>query len=75
MPLYLFTVPAISLLLVPIEHTSRPEKMDETDETSVWDGVREMIKAAQERGSDPLLWAMQLSSDLHSAEVSMPSVV
>lgn len=48
--------------------------MDEEEERSVWDGVREMTTAAQEKGSDPLLWAMQLSSDLHSAEVSMPSV-
>ncbi|KAF3457211.1 hypothetical protein FNV43_RR01868 [Rhamnella rubrinervis] len=75
-PRYLFTISVISLLIVPItsKHTARPEKMDEKEERSVWDGVTEMTKAAQEKGKDPLLWAMQLLSDLHSAEVSMPSV-
>ncbi|KAI3449600.1 hypothetical protein Pfo_006265 [Paulownia fortunei] len=40
----------------------------------LWDGVLELTKAAQERGTDPLMWAMQLSSSLTAAGVSMPSV-
>ncbi|XP_073066110.1 mediator of RNA polymerase II transcription subunit 33A-like isoform X1 [Primulina eburnea] len=39
-----------------------------------WDGVLELTKAAQERGTDPLIWVMQLSSSLNAAGVSMPSV-
>ncbi|PIN18180.1 hypothetical protein CDL12_09148 [Handroanthus impetiginosus] len=38
------------------------------------DGLLELTKAAQERGTDPLIWAMQLSSRLNAAGVSMPSV-
>lgn len=43
---------------------------------SVWDSVIDLTKEAQEKGSDPLLWAMQLSSYLNSAgvSVSLPSV-
>lgn len=40
----------------------------------VWDNVLEITKIAQDRGSDPLLWAVQLSSSLNSAGVSLPSV-
>ncbi|KAG8389380.1 hypothetical protein BUALT_Bualt02G0223200 [Buddleja alternifolia] len=43
-------------------------------EQRLWDGVLEMTKAAQERGTDPLIWAMQLSSSLAAAGVSLPSV-
>lgn len=43
-------------------------------EKSVWDGVKEITEVAQEKGRDPLLWATQVSSDLHSADVSLPSV-
>lgn len=39
----------------------------------VWDNVMEVTKVAQEKGSDPLLWAVQLSSSLNSAGVSLPS--
>ncbi|KZV32401.1 mediator of RNA polymerase II transcription subunit 33A-like [Dorcoceras hygrometricum] len=39
-----------------------------------WDGILELTKAAQERGTDPLIWVMQLSSSLNAAGVSMPSV-
>ncbi|KAK4418241.1 Mediator of RNA polymerase II transcription subunitA [Sesamum alatum] len=39
----------------------------------LWDGVLELTKASQERGTDPLMWAMQLSSSLTAAGVSMPS--
>lgn len=41
---------------------------------AVWDSVMEITKMAQERGSDPLLWAVQLSSCLNSAGVALPSV-
>ncbi|KAL5849677.1 hypothetical protein ACOSQ4_007690 [Xanthoceras sorbifolium] len=40
----------------------------------VWDNVVEITKAAQEKGSDPLLWAVQVSSSLNSAGVCLPSV-
>ncbi|KAL3644849.1 hypothetical protein CASFOL_010029 [Castilleja foliolosa] len=40
----------------------------------VWNGVLELTMAAQERGTDPLIWATQLSSSLTAAGVSMPSV-
>ncbi|KAL6971431.1 Mediator of RNA polymerase II transcription subunit 33A [Sarracenia purpurea var. burkii] len=40
---------------------------------SIWDSILEITKAAQEKGSDPLLWAIQLSSNLNSAGVSLPS--
>lgn len=39
----------------------------------MWDGVLELTKAAQEKGTDPLIWAMQLSSNLTAARISMPS--
>ncbi|XP_044484283.1 mediator of RNA polymerase II transcription subunit 33A-like isoform X2 [Mangifera indica] len=39
----------------------------------VWDSVVEITKVAQFKESDPLLWAMQLSSSLNSAGVSLPS--
>ncbi|KAH7522398.1 hypothetical protein FEM48_Zijuj07G0134100 [Ziziphus jujuba var. spinosa] len=42
--------------------------------TSLWDSVMELTKVAQQKGSDPLLWAVQLSSNLSSAGVSLPSV-
>ncbi|XP_024981097.1 mediator of RNA polymerase II transcription subunit 33A-like [Cynara cardunculus var. scolymus] len=41
--------------------------------TNMWDGVMEMIKSAQNKGVDPLMWAVELSSTLLSAGVSMPS--
>lgn len=41
---------------------------------SVWDSVLEITKVAQHKGTDPLLWVIQLSSNLNSAGVSLPSV-
>lgn len=43
------------------------------NEHSLWDTVLEMTKAAQERNIDPLVWAVQLTSTLNSAGVSLPS--
>ncbi|KAL8530710.1 hypothetical protein ACS0TY_007664 [Phlomoides rotata] len=40
----------------------------------LWDGVLEQTKVAQERGTDSLMWSMQLSSSLTAAGVSIPSV-
>lgn len=40
----------------------------------LWDGVLELTKSAQEKNSDPLLWAVQLSTSLSSAGVVLPSV-
>lgn len=41
--------------------------------SSLWDSVLELTKLAQNKGSDPLLWAIQLSSDLNSSGVPLPS--
>lgn len=41
--------------------------------SSLWDGVVELTKAAQEKGSDPLVWAIQVNSNLNSAGESVPS--
>ncbi|XP_027097216.1 mediator of RNA polymerase II transcription subunit 33A-like [Coffea eugenioides] len=40
---------------------------------SPWEGVMELTKSAQDRNMDPLMWAMQLSSTLTSAGLSVPS--
>ncbi|XP_021279596.1 mediator of RNA polymerase II transcription subunit 33B [Herrania umbratica] len=40
----------------------------------VWESVLEQTKSAQDKNSDPLLWAVQLSSSLNSAGVSLPSI-
>ncbi|KAI7755503.1 hypothetical protein M8C21_031677 [Ambrosia artemisiifolia] len=39
----------------------------------MWDRVLEMTKSAQNKGVDPLMWSLELSSTLLSAGVSMPS--
>lgn len=38
------------------------------------EGVAEMTKVAQQKGSDPLLWALQMYSNLNSAGESLPSL-
>ncbi|XP_038876267.1 mediator of RNA polymerase II transcription subunit 33A-like isoform X2 [Benincasa hispida] len=43
-------------------------------QNSLWDRVTELTKVAQQKGVDPLLWAIQLSSNLNSAGVALPSV-
>ncbi|GMH20018.1 hypothetical protein Nepgr_021859 [Nepenthes gracilis] len=43
-------------------------------DSSIWENAIEQTKAAQEKGSDPLLWAIQLYSNLSSAGVSIPSI-
>ncbi|XP_048497254.1 mediator of RNA polymerase II transcription subunit 33A isoform X3 [Beta vulgaris subsp. vulgaris] len=45
-----------------------------TMEKSVWDTVIDLTKTAQEKGSDPFFWAIQISSNLSSANVSLPSI-
>lgn len=39
-----------------------------------WTGVIELTKMAQHRSTDPLTWAVQLSSTLSSAGESLPSI-
>ncbi|KAF7837224.1 mediator of RNA polymerase II transcription subunit 33A [Senna tora] len=39
-----------------------------------WDEVVELTKAAQEKGYDPLIWAIQIHSHLNSVGESLPSV-
>ncbi|CAI9118610.1 OLC1v1020201C1 [Oldenlandia corymbosa var. corymbosa] len=41
--------------------------------SSLWDGVLEVTKLAQENGGDPSSWAIQVSSILSSSGVSFPS--
>lgn len=41
--------------------------------SSVWDGILELTKWAQGNRSDPLLWAIQVSSNLNAGGVSLPS--
>nr|XP_043635788.1 mediator of RNA polymerase II transcription subunit 33A-like [Erigeron canadensis] len=41
---------------------------------NIWKEVIEFTKSAQIKGSDPLIWAVELSSSLLSAGVSMPSI-
>lgn len=48
--------------------------MASTEQISVWDSVLELTKMAQQKGTNPLLWAIQLSSNLNSAGVPLPSV-
>ncbi|KAM1001533.1 hypothetical protein TB2_007906 [Malus domestica] len=43
-------------------------------QSQLWDSVLQLTKSAQDKNSDPLLWAVQLSSSLTSASVSLPSV-
>lgn len=43
-------------------------------EASLSDSVVELTKVAQQKGSDPLVWAIHLSSNLTSMGVSLPSV-
>ncbi|GMJ09138.1 REDUCED EPIDERMAL FLUORESCENCE 4 [Hibiscus trionum] len=40
----------------------------------VWESVLEQTKSAQDKNVDPLLWAVQLSSSLSSAGISLPSI-
>ncbi|XVF32630.1 hypothetical protein REPUB_Repub17cG0098800 [Reevesia pubescens] len=40
----------------------------------VWESVLQQTKSAQDKNSDPLLWAIQLSSSLNSVGVSLPSI-
>ncbi|CAA0828130.1 Mediator of RNA polymerase II transcription subunit 33A [Striga hermonthica] len=40
----------------------------------LWDGVLELMVAAQERDTEPLIWASRLSSSLAAAGVPTPSV-
>ncbi|KAI3803240.1 hypothetical protein L1987_31389 [Smallanthus sonchifolius] len=39
----------------------------------LWDTVLELTKKSQDKGSDPMIWAIHLSSQLNSAGVSLPS--
>lgn len=39
----------------------------------LWDTVLQLTKSAQDKNSDPLLWAVQLSNSLNSAGVALPS--
>ncbi|XP_034908175.1 mediator of RNA polymerase II transcription subunit 33B isoform X2 [Populus alba] len=41
---------------------------------TVWDSVLELTKSAQVKNCDPQLWAIQLSSNLNSARVDLPSM-
>ncbi|KAL8515393.1 hypothetical protein ACS0TY_014193 [Phlomoides rotata] len=40
----------------------------------VWDSILGQTKVAQEKGSDPFLWSIQISSNLSSVGISLPSL-
>ncbi|KAK6913868.1 hypothetical protein RJ641_021189 [Dillenia turbinata] len=42
-------------------------------QNNLWDSVLDQTKLAQQKGHDPLVWSIQLSSNLNSAGVPMPS--
>ncbi|KAJ9696261.1 hypothetical protein PVL29_008476 [Vitis rotundifolia] len=48
-------------------------QVSQSTQPGLWDRVLELTKSAQERNSDPLLWAVQISSSLNSAGASLPS--
>lgn len=48
--------------------------MEVSVQCSIWDGVLELTKVAQERSCDPLVWAVQVSSHLSSAGAPLPSI-
>lgn len=50
------------------------QEMAESEQSSVWDVVIKQTKEAQEKGTDPFLWSMQVSSNLSSAGVCIPSM-
>lgn len=41
---------------------------------SIWDNILGQTKVAQEKGSDPLQWSIQISSNLSSAGIALPSL-
>lgn len=47
--------------------------MEVSEEGNLWDSVLEITKVEQEKGGDPLVWAVQVSSCLSSSGVSLPS--
>lgn len=49
-------------------------QLQEQGIVDLWDSVLELTKSAQDKKCDPLLWAVQLSSTLNSAGVSLPSL-
>uniref|UniRef100_A0A803MX65 Mediator of RNA polymerase II transcription subunit 33A n=1 Tax=Chenopodium quinoa TaxID=63459 RepID=A0A803MX65_CHEQI len=45
-----------------------------TNGGGIWDTVLELTKLAQEKNTDPMVWAIQLGSILNSAGLTLPSV-
>ncbi|KAL4642637.1 hypothetical protein ACB092_02G034500 [Castanea dentata] len=43
-------------------------------QSCTWDSVIDITEVAQQKGMDPLLWALHLSSSLSSAGVTLPSL-
>ncbi|KAI3469504.1 hypothetical protein Pfo_026167 [Paulownia fortunei] len=41
---------------------------------TIWDSILGQTKVAQEKGSDPLLWSIQISSNLSSVGITLPSL-
>lgn len=50
-----------------------PSTATPTMNLSLREGLMEMTKSAQNKGTDPLIWGVQLSSSLLSAGITMPS--
>nr|XP_029143291.1 mediator of RNA polymerase II transcription subunit 33A isoform X2 [Arachis hypogaea] len=63
--------------LVVSFHFSRmavPAQTSATDQPSLWDAVLRHTELAQQRNSDPNLWASELAAMLRSSTVILPSV-
>ncbi|TQD90003.1 hypothetical protein C1H46_024407 [Malus baccata] len=54
--------------------TTMAGSVQQAPPSQLWDSVLQLTKSAQDKNSDPLLWAVQLSSSLTSSAVSLPSV-
>lgn len=48
--------------------------LQKQERQNIWDGVSELTKSAQALSTDPLTWALQLSSNLTAAGLSLPSL-
>ncbi|KAJ4727526.1 Mediator of RNA polymerase II transcription subunit 33A like [Melia azedarach] len=59
---------------MPMPASLQPDQQSNSSLSSLWDAVLELTKKAQEKNSDPLVWAIQLTSTLNSSGVALPSV-
>ncbi|KAG8370172.1 hypothetical protein BUALT_Bualt14G0089600 [Buddleja alternifolia] len=48
--------------------------MEVATQSTIWDSILGVTKVAEEKGCDPLLWAIQISSNLGSVGIDLPCV-